>query len=605
LKLLENKRLFESTAHLQRSLQSLVTFAKLKGSGFEEIKNQHLQNVEGSFDQFEKGDDLGDLQIKLEEFPDRGAENEIRELANKEQKLLKAPTEGDVSVFASLGEEIQKLNELKESAAESGLRILIKEAIEVLESNDLQECPVCLEDDTFEQVAVLDKLRRRSKVLDLITKAEDSLIEKIKGAQLSQKISDWQIVDETFLDSRFKEEIKSARELVANLIAKASVDSEIKFAGALSELMAESADRLGRISRELAMHSQDIAVFKLVNNILIENKDRWIEVERILKELNREKVVFSKCQTALVSARDEVIDKIFQEIQEETEATYSKLNSGAQEFDKIDIRKLRKSSVQLGINFFGDTSVDPNSALSSGHLDLFGLAMYLTTIRRFYPPRTLIFLEDIINSNDNEHKQKIASFIVEELRDYQVIITTHLRSLFETFRHSIAFHDRSADWTTVEFGQWDMQTGANLSKQNGSSISPSNRMKFLTDNLTQEGYLNIGGVLRIVTEEFLKRVGIKKKTGVIYKDADSYTAGDFIRNEKLKNALAADLPNKGNTDDEKKVLEGFFSQPDVLNFLSHDKEWTDDVPLSEVKEFVLALQAMLLYEDKGVFKRVV
>lgn len=599
----ECRGLARSIEQKRSGLHKSVEFARLEGKSFAEIESKYLARVAVEFRGFAVGDNLESLEPKYASLTDTNVQERIARLNGEKQTLQKYLSKEDIEGFKALKDAIKRLEAEHALLKTSDLLPLIRAAIQSFEEHMFENCPVCLNEKGFAQNVILDELKRRRNELEKITIRENEVFELTKKLNVRRKIQDSVFIDGNCLNGTYKNELEKLQAWADKLHSSTIPGSEELNIEFLESFRSAETTKLDEIQLELSSISSNIDILNAINSTLLRNKESWLKAEHLNVDVSRKLSKLSKCLGDLIAARDQVIDAVFKEIQELTLEIYCRLNYGVNEFDGVDLHKLRTSSLQLEIDFFDQKKVDPKSALSTGHLELFALAMFLSTIRKFCVAGTLIVLEDVITSNDNNHKQNIIKVILNDFKDYKIILTTHLRSFHSSIVDAISALGREGDWLSYELEEWDKDVGATISKLNNSPVSQNARLEFLNENLTTENYLKVGGVLRMLAEAFIKRLADKKKVKVRYNKNHLFTAGDFMTSDELKKAVRSDLSSEVSDTDLDNLLIDFFGQTSILNFLSHENELTDDVPLSEVATFVSALEKLLEFEGKGLFTR--
>lgn len=592
----EKKKQIKEKEQKLREKSNLLTFARLEGTNFLELQKSYYVIVGVEFGHYEKTDTFETLKTKFERLTNKETQKEIDILKSKIALIKQSLTINEKRIFENINSKLYEIEELKKEAHESHLLELISESIDIFKKYDLYKCPVCLNESEFSQIKVLEKLEQRKASLQKIIEILKELKILINRNELQSRIKTAKKIDEELFDKIQWDNINK----IENLIYEITNDKEINiiknFDFIDTIVLKQNQEDISLNEQFNKLSNNKIEILSLANEIFLLNRDEWLKIETELKKIIAQKDIIETCQNLLIESRDVIIDEIFKRIEKETLILYNKLNYGINEFDKVELKKLRKSSLQLEIDFFDLKKVDPGVILSSGHLDLLGLAMFLTTSKTFYPSETLIVLEDVINSNDNEHKQEVINIVLTEFNDFHFIVTTHLRSFYDLFDRAINILDFGKKWGTLELDEWDKDSGAIILKKDKSSIAPTSRMEFIKNNLTSENYLNIGGALRIVTESFLKRAADKKKISISYNIKHLFTAGDFINNLDLKKKIKKDLQSVITDAEFDQLALHFFGNSNLINFLSHDNELTPDLAFSEIERFVIALEKLMSLE---------
>jgi len=249
--------------------------------------------------------------------------------------------------------------------------------------------------------------------------------------------------------------------------------------------------------------------------------------------------------------------------------------------------RARAGGLRFVIEFLGlAPGSDPRAFLSDGHLDSLGLCLYLATVRLFNRPGMLLVLDDVLTSADREHRHRVADLLLEEFNDFQLVITTHDERWFNIFQDKATARGEQKAWRFERIAKWALETGPESAAYEGT-------WDYINSNLDEDSYRELGGSLRLVLEDFMKRVAEKIELEVKYRRSADYTAGDFLTaglvTELRKRLLAAaqqDAPAI------KKELSRGFGDANLINFLSHDNPGRLEVTLQQTKDLVGGLQEL-------------
>jgi hypothetical protein len=176
--------------------------------------------------------------------------------------------------------------------------------------------------------------------------------------------------------------------------------------------------------------------------------------------------------------------------------------------------------------------------------------------------------------------------LFEEFADFQIVLTTHDEHWFGILQSMAQARGDAGKWIFKRIARWTLHGGP-------ESAAFESTGSFIEANLTEEAYRELGGPLRLVLEDFLKRVAAKLGLKVNYKFDGKYTSGDFtisgIQNE-IRRELIAKTP--GEEEAIKRDLGRVFGQGDLINFLSHDNPGRLEVTLAQTTDFVEGLKAL-------------
>lgn len=298
---------------------------------------------------------------------------------------------------------------------------------------------------------------------------------------------------------------------------------------------------------------------------------------------------------AFSRARESAVQAIFDIIAEKVLAYYKKLHDYKDTNESSECTALSLAStsraaaggLRLVIQFLGKVdSCDPRAFLSEGHLDSLGLCLYLATVRMFNNPGSLLVLDDVLTSIDSEHCHRVIELLLEDFSDFQLVVTTHDEYWFDLLQSKVLARGEQNEWRFKRIVNWTLEKGPESAAYDGT-------WDWIEKHLVEDAYRELGGSLRLVLEDFLKRVAGKIKLKVEYHIDGKYTAGDFdfagIHN-KLRERLVKEAPNE--EDEIKEDISRVFGISDLINFLSHDNLGRLEVTLGQTKDFVNGLKSL-------------
>jgi len=300
-------------------------------------------------------------------------------------------------------------------------------------------------------------------------------------------------------------------------------------------------------------------------------------------------------QEAFSRARESAVQTVFDKIAEKVLSYYHKLHDSDDANESSECTGLSLTStsraaaggLQLAIEFLGIVdSYDPRAFLSEGHLDSLGLCLYLATVRTFNNSGSLLVLDDVLTSIDMEHRHRVAELLLEDFSDFQLVVTTHDEYWFNLLQSKVLARGEQDKWRFKQIARWTLEKGPESAAYEGT-------WDWIETNLVEENYRELGGSLRLVLEDFLKRVADKIELKVKYHIAGKYVAGDFnfagIR-DNLRERLIEEAPNEES--EIQKDISRVFGTGDLINFLSHDNPGRLEVTLTETKDFVNGLKSL-------------
>jgi recombinational DNA repair ATPase RecF len=246
---------------------------------------------------------------------------------------------------------------------------------------------------------------------------------------------------------------------------------------------------------------------------------------------------------------------------------------------KVLVAKTGPVSLDVVVDFDNGASALPQQVFSEGYKDLIALLFFLAVIRKaaeFGQARILV-LDDALQSVDATVRLGVMAYVLEEFKDWQLIITGHdrawqeqLRELF--IRKSRVFVERRvADWS---FYDGIAVAGGSPSLADSARSALADRDERLTASAT-------GTLLEQIAQELSWRAGIS----VTRRKGDRYTLGDLWPGV-AKALRATSLRDTVNAIDEKYGLRNSLG--------AHYNNWADGIPWSDIRNF--AEDVLKLYD---------
>lgn len=92
----------------------------------------------------------------------------------------------------------------------------------------------------------------------------------------------------------------------------------------------------------------------------------------------------------------------------------------------------KRSSCNITGEFCGKKDVPPQAYYSESHMDTLGFALFISLAKRGACSDTVIILDDIFTSVDEQHLERVCKLLAAEATTFrQVIIATHIRKIYE------------------------------------------------------------------------------------------------------------------------------------------------------------------------------
>jgi hypothetical protein len=595
--------------------QSLAVFADpvdgFKPARLADIYNRVCEAIEAfDIEMPEKWEDLSQclhfLKTKRPNVNSDKIESLTRALVSLDTPLLACPTV-DVEAANTLLAEIA---DLADSSSDSPLSTLISEGKSYLSSHaERTDCPLCEQQFDRPVEDVLERLKSRSESLAGLRSATSNrqiALNRVKRYadsitnQLERDLQHSNIFDPDTVEI-LGEACQSAKTF-STLIAQAIEDIHVddlhipQVLPPLGEIRALLVERLK--AQRVELTPPDTASLEGVIILVERSIAAWQEILDMESALasSRENVRRSTVvKQAFSRAREAAIQGVFTQISATVLNYYRRLHDfgdGSEASECTDLELMATSraaagGLRLAIQFMGVVdSKDPRGFLSEGHLDSLGLCLFLAAVRSFNPPGSLLVLDDVLTSIDKQHRRRVGELLYSEFQDYQVIITTHdehWHDLLCSTARAWGLQDR---WRYIKLESWDVDSGPSLSVVDSS-------WGFISENLTEANYRNLGGPLRLVIEDFMKRCAEKIELKIKFKTDGKYTGGDFVAaglQDKIREQLTRlDGDNKIDICQD---IGKVFGQGDFINFLSHDNPGRLEVTIDQARDFVDGLRSL-------------
>ncbi len=572
----------------------------------------HISKTVESFDleKLEKWEDaearLPLLKAKRTQTNSEKIDAITRAIVSIESPLPSLP-EADVGMGNELRNKIVELADSSTDAPRSGI---IDEGQSYLASHpDETYCPLC--EIPFEQPleAVLDRLKMRSDALQELRNATSNrkaALDRIKQYAedvASQLKKDLQYSE--LFDDATRTELRNARAAALRLtrlldrVILNHFKGDVTLPDALLSIP-ETRNELAISLKEKksVLIPPDSMRLESAISLLERGIASWEDIANAEQAIITSREIHRRTTVAKESfslAREGAIQQVFTQISETVLDYYNCLHDFGEgnEVSECSALELKPTSraaaggLRLAIQFLGIAdSKDPRAFLSEGHLDSLGLCLFLAAVRIFNHPGSLLVLDDILTSIDKEHRRRVGELLFTEFKDFQIIMTTHDQHWYELLQSSVCAMGLQKQWQYIQINDWTLDSGSILSVTDNS-------WEFITENLTEEHYRNLGGPFRVVLEDFLSRTAEKSELKVRFKSDGKYTAGDFvsagIADELRKRLVKADpTSEKAVGVDIARVL----GQGDFINFLSHNNPGRLEVTFDQAKDFISGLKSL-------------
>ncbi len=531
---------------------------------------------------------------------------------------------GIAELATNIGNIQHTLTALKATSEEAAASGVIREGISFFhEHQEATACPLCEKALDEGHAEVMERLIKRDHALIQLRESEQRLSTQLdqlltKALQAADRVSS-DLENRGVLNS---EEVKLLEDASASFLAYVELLKEVRRNSTIIEIqiprvMETVIEVRARLAIDLAAKRRSLIPtdgLQLENTIAL-LKSAQIALPRIraaeiaVQKAEQMNVAATGAREAFSIAREKAIQRVFDSIADKVLQYYKKLHDAEGGSETSECTALSMTAtpraaaggLRLAIAFLGSVaSSDARAFLSEGHLDSLGLCIYLATVQMFNPPGTLLVLDDILTSIDSDHRQRFAELLFEEFSLYQIVLTTHDEYWFEILQAMATARGEQNRWVFKRISRWTLDMGP-------ETATFENTWAYLDTNLNEDAYRELGGPLRLVFEDFLKRVAAKIGLRVRYNFDGRYTAGDFgvagIQNQ-IREMLIAKSPTEEAS--IKQDIARVFGTGDLINFLSHDNPKRLEVTLGQTADFISALKSLTKRcQENQLIRRVV
>ena len=526
----ETSNKFESASRDNaQALESLQGLWEAEGSpGLE--KNQGAE----AWARSQANTPIDTLKIKLSNL--KNGVKQVENLVSGVQKHTRAKGQiNQAEADLKLAEERLTTLEADDAQNNAQLVTLLQDARTYLDKTPDTLCPVC-EQTEIDPDNLIRRLDRRIERMDSLKQANASRLRAQKNQQAEQRV------------------LKEAEE---DLLEHAGA-AQLHFARDFPQL--ESIENLRGAKREqavqvaLTLHNELAAAARLDNlKIQLENtRKQYHTLTGIKQSVQRldEKSAEAKKAEALQkklgmvveifeAERKAYVDGILLDIAQEVDTLYQKIHPQ----ENIGQLKLKLDERESGsliheVAFGERQDIPPQPYYSESHLDTLGLCIFLALAKRSGTGRTVVVLDDVLGSVDQQHLDRTLDMLLEAADNFaQIIITTHYRPLRDRFRYA---YNQSARVQQLELKPWNFDQGI----RTGETLvyAKELRQQLEKDDFHRDVIASQAGQL---FENLLEFISQTYRCQVPHKTETRFTFGELkdAPNKVLKRALKVERKN--------------------------------------------------------------
>lgn len=391
-------------------------------------------------------DSISNLSDKLDEI-----ENSYKEYYNQLRKIIT---------------DFDKINKIE-------LEELLSVGVDVIKRNIVTDnkCPLCLEPKN--KAELLKELEFRINELEKYKKEKLILIGSKKSLQ--KVLSESNQILKVLLTSdskslsdniELKVKLEQLKTCFGNYLAELDIEiSEIQKLGMVNEfiidrnLFNQIIDFCKQKNIELNLSKKDNLKFDIHSKIVL-SRNAYDEIRILKKEketLENQKTSLDLIYSEFVKKQKESLESFLSYFSGDVNDLYQFMHPD-EKVEDIKLVPLEKDDELTGLtfkfNFFENEVTPPHKYLSESHLNCFGIAFFLTSVKAFNKKNKFFILDDVISSLDTRHRKRFGDLLIEKFPDYQIILLTHEKNWFDIVKNLV----KGKNWK-VNTVKWNEERG--------------------------------------------------------------------------------------------------------------------------------------------------
>jgi energy-coupling factor transporter ATP-binding protein EcfA2 len=286
------------------------------------------------------------------------------------------------------------------------------------------------------------------------------------------------------------------------------------------------------------------------------------------------------------AARKEEVQSLFDGLSKEINDIYFRLHPDEGRGGvRLEIREAVQRSVNVRANFYDRSNEDPRAYYNDADLDTLGLSIFLA-LRRWYrkqrPGFDLLVLDDVLTSVDTANAVRISELLLQEFKDYQILLTTHDRIWFEHLRDIQARCRVANNFINKIIHKWSIDEGPDIRE-------PEDERKEI-DHLISEGSgKEIAVMAGRLLEHILQEIRYSFRLSVQAKRGEQYEIGDLW--PAFYAMVKKEYPTLYNQ--ARLVLDALDVRWPIRNWIgAHHNHWAQNVSRSTAIDFAMAVGAL-------------
>lgn len=290
-------------------------------------------------------------------------------------------------------------------------------------------------------------------------------------------------------------------------------------APAITPRVASARKTLGQLTA-IRSHIEDIGTRSRESEELTELQQRAKETLRIVQE-----------------RRKAFVDDVLSRASTEVNTLYSKVHPGEKIGDlRLYLDPNERGSLKFEGKFEDLSTIPPQVYYSEAHLDTLGVCVFLAIAKQFNSSDTIIVLDDVFTSADQQHLHRIIQMLQDTASEFNhLLITTHYRPWRDIYRYSRGPTSRVQ---LIELLSWSLSRG--VSHTRTKLVVDELEEVLLREPLDQQAVASKAGIL---LEALLDHLTVLYACSVPRRGDDMYTLGELIDaiDSRLRRALTVTL----------------------------------------------------------------
>lgn len=236
-------------------------------------------------------------------------------------------------------------------------------------------------------------------------------------------------------------------------------------------------------------------------------------------------------------------------------------------------------SLDVVIEFKNGTTALPQQTFSEGYRDLIASLFFLAVTKRagdLGQARVLV-LDDALQSVDASIRLDLMDFVLEEFRDWQLIITGHDRSWLNQLRRLYQAHNRRFSERAIT--RWSFDSGIEFSNHSETVADD------VRDALERGRARPTASATGLLLEQICQELSWRLEISIHRKEGDRYTLGDLWQGVE-KRLRKSPLAEEASSVNKRLIIRNLLG--------AHYNSWAEEIPWSEVE--TLARAALTIYE---------